>query len=105
MRFQAKKYFFKNILIFLLLEDPVGAEKKLEKYNDEDPSLNNSYELKFLTGVIEDFKNGNQDEFGNKCFQLNSRITLDKPMTATLAEIKKKINKKDLAHEDEFNPF
>lgn len=44
MRFQAKKYFFKAILIFLLLEDDVGASKKLEKYLDDDPSLNNSYE-------------------------------------------------------------
>ncbi len=105
MRFQAKKYFFKNILIFLLLEDTVGAQKKLEKYNDDDPSLNNSYELKFLQGIIEDYKNGNQEEFGNKCYQLNSRMTIDKPLTLTLAEIKKNINKKDAIHEDEFNPF
>lgn len=25
MRFHAKKYFFKNVLIFLILEDDVGA--------------------------------------------------------------------------------
>ena len=48
MRFQAKKYFFKNILLFLLMEDDVGASVKLEKYQDDDPSLNGSYEQKFL---------------------------------------------------------
>ena len=78
MRFQAKKYFFKNILLFLLMEDDVGASVKLEKYQDDDPSLNGSYEQKFLQGIIEDFKNKNADEFSNKCYQLNSRMTIDK---------------------------
>lgn len=48
MRFQAKKYFFQCVLLLLLLEDEVGAKKKMEKYQDDDPSLNGSYEVKFL---------------------------------------------------------
>lgn len=68
MRFQAKKFFFKNVLIFLLLDDDVGAQKKLEKYQDDDPSLNGSYELKFLQGIIGDYKSKNVDEFSNRCF-------------------------------------
>lgn len=93
-------------MIFLVLEDPVGAQKKLDKYTDDDPSLNGSYELKFLTGAIEDFKEGKKEEFGNKCFQLNSRMTIDKGLTTMLGEIKKRINSRDNpVHEDEFNPF
>ena len=52
MRFHAKKMFFKCVLAFLLLEDDIGAAKQLEKYSDDDPSLNNSFENKFLKGII-----------------------------------------------------
>ena len=53
MRFHAKNIFFKCILIFLVLEDDIGAKKKLEKYKDDDPSLNNSMEAKFLATFID----------------------------------------------------
>lgn len=52
MRFHAKNIFFKCVLIFLVLEDEVGARKKLDKYRDDDPSLNNSLEAKFLDALL-----------------------------------------------------
>lgn len=52
MRFHAKKLFFKASLLFLVLEDEVGAERKVEEYCEHDPSLNNSFESKFLKGII-----------------------------------------------------
>lgn len=104
-RFQGKKYFFKNILLFLLLEDTVGAEKKLEKYKDDDPSLNKSMEDRFLTSIVASFKGGDETEFGNQCYKLNQTTTMDKAQINLLAEIKKKINKKDTVNTEEFNPF
>ena len=52
MRFHAKKMFFKATLAFLILEDDIGASKQLEKYLEDDPSFNNSFEGKFLKGII-----------------------------------------------------
>lgn len=104
MRFHAQKFFFNCVLLFLLLEDDMGAERKLEKYKDDDASLANSYEAKFLDSIINDFKEKNEESFSNNCYQLNSRKTLDKRLTSILAEIKKKM-KSGAIEEQDFDPF
>jgi alpha-soluble NSF attachment protein len=104
MRFHASKLFFNCVLVFLVLDDDVGAEKMLEKYKDEDPSFNNGYESKFLANIIKAVRENNEEEFGNECFKLNSRMTLDKDKTYMLTEIKKKLKKQDKM-EDEFDPL
>ena len=104
MRFHASKLFFNCVLIFLILDDDVGAEKMLEKYMEDDPSFNNGYERKFLKNVIDSIREGDEEKFGDECFKLNSRMTLDKHKTMLLTRIKGALKKQEVL-EDEFNPL
>ena len=53
MRFHSRKYFFKASLLLLVLNDDIGAEKKVEKYSDDDPNFNSCMEKKFVLKIIE----------------------------------------------------
>lgn len=104
MRFHASKLFFNCVLVFLILEDDVGAEKMLEKYRDDDPSFSNGYESKFLRNVICAVREGDEEKFGDECFKLNERMSLDKHKTLMLTRVKKLLKKQEVL-EDEFNPL
>lgn len=104
MRFHAKALYFKCVLLFLVLEDSVGAEKALEKYIDNDPNLGNSYEKKFLKNIIGILEEGSLEKYGDECYKLNSRMTIDKQLTLILTEIKKQLKKEEVIDED-FDPL
>lgn len=104
MRFHAKTLYFKCVLLYLIMEDAVGAEKMFEKYCEDDPNLNNSYEKKFLTNILKVISEGDVEKFGDECFKLNSRMTMDKQLTVMLTEIKSKLKKADVM-DDEYNPL
>ena len=104
MRFSAKTLFVKNVMIFFLLEDDVGAEKSLEEYSSLDNSLYNSTEYKFMKKVIICMREGNKDQFETECVELNKRMTLDKWWIAVLSQIKGSMNDPQNAIED-FDPL
>ena len=104
MRFHSKGLYFKCVLIYLLLDDVVGAEKMLEKYCEDDPNLNNSYEKKFLANILKVIAEGDIEKFGDECYKLNSRMTMDKQLTMMLTEIKSRLKKGDVLDED-YNPL
>lgn len=101
MKFHSKDLFVRATLIFLLLDDDIGAEKQLEKYADSDPALNSSYELKFLKNLIKAYKEKKADEFNEAVAQLIKRTTVDNPMKNMLGFIKKSLTgaKKTLEEE------
>ncbi len=104
MRFHAKNIFFKCVLLFLLLDDDIGASTKLEKYQDDDPSLNNCFEARYLKKLIETVKSSDEEEFQKNNKELNARINMDKHLTITLLQIKKKLIGTDNP-EEEYNPL
>lgn len=104
MRFHSKGLYFKCVLLYLVMEDTVGATKMLEKYCEDDPNLNNSYEKKFLTNLLKVIEEGDVEKFGDECSKLNSRMTIDKLHTLILTEIKSKLKKGDILDED-YNPL
>lgn len=88
----------------MALEDDVGAEKALEKYSDNDPNLSNSYEKKFLINIIKILREGDEEQFGDQMYKLNSRMTIDKQLTLILTRIKKQV-KNEEAIEEDYNPL
>lgn len=104
MRFHSKGLYFKCVLLYLVMDDAVGAEKRLERYCEDDPNLNNSYEKKFLTNILKVISDGDSEVFGDECMKLNSRMTIDKQLTLILTEIKSKLKKGDVLDED-YNPL
>lgn len=104
MRFSVKTLFFKCVLLYLVMDDVVGAEKVFEDYCSKDPNLNNSYEKKFLTAIFKIVSEGDLEQFGDECVKLNSRMTMDKQLTLILTEIKSKL-KRNEAIEEDYNPF
>lgn len=104
MRFHAKNLYFKCTLLFMALEDDVGAERAVEKYSDNDPNLSNSYERKFLINIIKILREGDEEQFGDQMYKLNSRMTIDKQLTLILTRIKKQVKNEETIDGD-FDPL
>lgn len=104
MRFHAKDILVKATIIFLVLDDDIGAEKSLDKYVDMDPSLNNSYEAKFLRNIIKACREKNSEEFSDAVAQLMKRTTIENPMKQMLGYVKQSMGKTQALEGDD-NPL
>lgn len=104
MRFHSKGLFFKCVLLQLVIEDSVGVERKLERYSDDDPNFNNSYERKFLVNIGKVISEGDEEAFKDECTKLSNRTTMDKHLTAILVQIKSKLSSPGAIQED-YNPL
>ncbi|KAI5966813.1 SEC17 [Candida pseudojiufengensis] len=87
-KWSLKDYIFKNLLCILCLEDIVEVEKRIEKYNDEDPNWSSSREYKLIEGILESIKNGDVEDFSDKVFEFDKFSKLDKLKTQLLLKIK-----------------
>lgn len=88
MRFHAKDLLVKATIIFLVLDDDIGAEKSLDKYSDMDPNLNNSYDAKFLRSLIKACRDTKPEEFSDAVAQMMKRTTIENPVKQMLGYIK-----------------
>lgn len=95
LRHSAKDLWIKVLLIFICLEDDVGYERSLEKYNEDDPSMSNNYELKALKKIHSYYISKDSDGFSQASMDWHSKSNLDKWKTNILSVIKRKIEKKN----------
>lgn len=116
LRHSAKDIYIKCLLLFLVMDDNVGYERKLEKYTDDDPSLINNMEFKMLKKMYVEYEAKNVEQFTEVAKDWHQRSNLDKWKTSILATIKQKIDKgakivnkneedQNQEGEEEYNPF
>lgn len=48
----ARNLIMKNVILYLAIEDMVGAKRSLDTFKDTDPTLDGSRELNFLEAII-----------------------------------------------------
>lgn len=78
----------------------------MDKYCENDSSLNNSYEAKFLRNIINAIKAGNGETFQDEVFKLSSRMNIDRQKQDMLEVVLARITKKGTnVLEEDYNPF
>ncbi|KAI5950958.1 SEC17 [Candida jiufengensis] len=87
-KWSLKDYIFKVLLCILCTEDIVEVEKRLAKYNEEDPNWANSREYKLIESILESINKGDVEDFSDKVFEFDKFSKLDKLKTQLLLKIK-----------------
>ncbi|CAK9436343.1 uncharacterized protein LODBEIA_P09010 [Lodderomyces beijingensis] len=87
-KWSLKDYFFKILLCILCTNDTVEAEKRMEKFAEDDPNWTNSRKFKLVEGILESIQNGDVEDFSDKVFEFDKFSKLDKLKTQLLLKIK-----------------
>lgn len=94
-KWSLKDYFFKSLLCVLCTEDVVEAEKRMEKYTQDDPNWPETRECKLIEGLLESINNGDVEDYSDKVFEYDKFSKLDKLKTQLLLKIKTSVVEND----------
>lgn len=94
-RWSLKEYFVKNLFCTLAMEDVVEAQKRLERYNDEEPSFAATREYKLVQEILELIQEGDPQRFSDVVYEYDQFSKLDKLKTQMLLRIKTSVVEKD----------
>ena len=97
LKWSVKDYFFRAGLCHLALGDLVGAQRAVEKYEEQDVSFADTREGKFLHEIMEAVDAYDVEAFTNAVVEYDSITKLDSWKTSILLKIKNSIkgNKDD----------
>lgn len=91
----AKDLILKALLLYLaievfkdLLQDNIGASRCLEKFKEEDPSLEGSRECNLVEGIMKALEEKNSEEFEQLLYNYHKITPLDKLKTKVLLKVK-----------------
>jgi alpha-soluble NSF attachment protein len=88
MKWSVKDYFLKSGICLLAIGDPVGFNRAMEKYRDQDTSFASTREHQLLIDLAEAVAGGDQEAYEGKLFQYDQLSKLDKWKTTILLRIK-----------------
>lgn len=91
MKWNAKDYFFKAGLCHLCNGDAVALERKIEEYEDRDPTFKGQREHKLLKAILAAFNNVDAEAFTTAVAEYDNISPLDSWKTTILVRIKKSI--------------
>lgn len=78
LRFSLCRLFTKNLLSYLINDDQIGMNKRLNELVVIDNSYCDESDYKFITNLFEEYKNENYAEIANICSNNMSNKRLDK---------------------------
>ena len=64
----AKELYFKSILLYLVMDDAIGASQAMERYMTNDPAFYQTRQQKFCAGLIKSVKDGNLQLFSEEWY-------------------------------------
>ena len=75
------------------MQDHIGANRCIEKYKDEDPTLDGSRELQLVEGIMKAYEEKNVEEFEGLLYNYNKITPFDKLKTSILVKVKQYFQK------------
>ena len=92
-RFSAKECYFKAGILFLALDDTIGADAAMGKYCMRDPSFETSREHKLIKDLLVALKAEDVGSFENILYGFNKITPLDRWKTKMLLQAKSFVNR------------
>lgn len=94
-KWNLKEYFLKNLLCVLAMDDLVEANKRMERFAEEEPLWPQTREYKLVRDLVEAIDNGDTQSFSDKVYEYDQFSPLDKLKTQLLLKIKNSVVEND----------
>jgi alpha-soluble NSF attachment protein len=95
LRASAKDHVMKALLLYLAIDDKIGAQRCIDKYKDEDPTLEGSRELGLIEGVMKGLEDKDLEGLEGLIYNYNKITPFDKLKTKLLVKIKEQLSKQE----------
>lgn len=90
-RWGLKDLFLKAILCVLAMQDPIEAQKRLDKYVADDAAFEQTREFKLLSSILAAIEQGDEEAFQNAVFEFDQIQKLDKLKMQLLLKVKESV--------------
>eukprot|EP00826_Nyctotherus_ovalis_P059317 TRINITY_DN823_c0_g1_i23.p1 TRINITY_DN823_c0_g1~~TRINITY_DN823_c0_g1_i23.p1 ORF type:complete len:178 (+),score=77.49 TRINITY_DN823_c0_g1_i23:512-1045(+) len=84
----AKDLILKALLLYLAIDDNIGAARSLDKFKDEDPTFEGSRECNLIEGIMKTLEEKNKEDYEELLYNYNKITPFDKLKTKVLVKVK-----------------